>query len=80
MAPPARTDEELARAKAIGERIRELRRSRKMSATKLAGKADMTADHLFALERGEHVAFERTLRRLARALGVKLHDLTGEAS
>lgn len=61
--------EDKARAEAIGDRIRRCRSHRKMTRAAVAVKADVSVDHLGALERGENLPHDRTLNRIAAALG-----------
>jgi transcriptional regulator with XRE-family HTH domain len=73
------TEEQLERARAIGARIRAHRARRAWSVAQLAVQAGISSDHLYTLERGEHVAQQRTLSRIAEALHEPLATLTGEA-
>ena len=75
MAPPKRTDEELAKAAEIGARIRRLRLAQKLTLQQLAVRANMHGDHLRELEHGRHVAYRHTLDRIATALGTTGHYL-----
>lgn len=68
MAPP-KSEEQLTKQKEVGSRIRRCRKTRKLSATQVASAAGIGTDHLYALERGDHAAYEHTLRRIATALG-----------
>lgn len=81
MAPPKRTVEELADAEQLGARIRNFRKTLGLSVDQVAVRAGISSDHLATLERGRHVAYERTLRRVAKALGTSLVWLqTGKKS
>jgi transcriptional regulator with XRE-family HTH domain len=64
---------------AIGARIRKQRLAKKMRQVDLASKAQMSWRHLIRMERGEGGEPKtETLDRIAKALGVKRSDLTGE--
>jgi len=63
------TEEQLERARARGALIRAARMARAWSVAQLAVNAGVSSDHLYTLERGEHVAQQRTLHRIAKALG-----------
>lgn len=75
---PRRTPEDKQRARDIGARIRARRRELKKGITKVAGDAGVSADHLYNLERGEHLAYGRTLSRIATALRTSVSALTGD--
>lgn len=55
----------------LGSAIRDARRSKKWSITDLAGKASVSRDVLYLLERGQSVSIEAAVR-LASALGMRL--------
>jgi len=61
-----------------GDRLRELRQRRKISADRLARAADLTTHHIFRLEREArpHV-WGITIAKLARALGTTADYLLG---
>jgi transcriptional regulator with XRE-family HTH domain len=61
--------------KQLGQKIRELRKERRMSQTELAQKADVALMTISRLERGEHDPHVRTLWQIARGLGVPLLEL-----
>lgn len=61
--------------KAVGNRIREARRARKMTQTVLADKARLPQSHVCRLEQGRHAATEDTIARIAKVLRVKLGEL-----
>lgn len=75
---PRRSAADLERAKEIGARIRARRRGLKLNVTKVASSAGVSADHLYNLERGVHIAYGRTLTRIAKALRTSVSELTGE--
>lgn len=71
MAPPKRTDEEMAKARETGARIRKCRLARGFrTAVAPAVLAEIDPDHWRAIERGENVAYPQTMRRIARALAL----------
>ncbi len=65
---------ELAR-KALGERLRRLREAAGLTQVELAKRAGVGRVTVVRIENGRMDARTETLRRLARALGVKLADL-----
>jgi len=65
--------------KQLGQKIRELRKERRMSQTELAEKADVALMTISRLERGKHDPHMRTLWRIARSLGVPLLELIRSA-
>lgn len=63
--------------KILGESIRTCRKNAGLSQEKLAEKADLHHNFVGELERGEKAATIDSLIKIARALGVKVRDLTG---
>ncbi len=59
----------------LGERIRALRKEVELTQEQLAEKADVSVNFIGNAERGESAASVKTLRRIAKALGVNLKDL-----
>jgi len=59
----------------LGERIRMLRKAVGLTQERLAEKADLSVNFIGNTERGENVPSLKTLRRVAKALGVHLKDL-----
>ena len=57
------------------ERLKALRRLRAMSQQELADAANVGRNTISRIERGETGAHGRTLRRLAKALGVGVEEL-----
>ena len=72
---PRRTD---AVAKALGQRIRELRTSRGWSQERLADEAGMHRTYMWGIEQGARNPSLRHLARLSAALGVPLQSLFEE--
>jgi transcriptional regulator with XRE-family HTH domain len=64
-------------AQQFGKRIRRARETRGMTQSELADAADVGANYVPRLERGEMVPSVEAAWRLARALGVSLDDLCG---
>ena len=58
-------------------RLRQIRTRRKMTQEALAIKADVSRAYLSRLEMGRHDPPLSLLRRLAKALGVKVGELVG---
>ena len=58
-----------------GGRLRELRETAMLSQSELAKMAGITQAAVSGFERGERRAQPRTVRRLAKALGVEPNDL-----
>lgn len=66
-------------AKKISQNIKELRGDIGWNQAKLAAEADITAAALSKIEQGEdRVPTVVVLRKLANALGVQVHEITGE--
>ena len=65
--------------KRLGQRIRELRKKRRMNQTELAEKADVALMTISRIERGEHDPHIKTLARIAKGLGVPLFELMRSA-
>jgi XRE family transcriptional regulator, regulator of sulfur utilization len=62
--------------KALGETIRCLRKEAGLSQEALAEKADLHHNYVGELERGEKAATVDTLVKIAKALNVRVRDLT----
>jgi transcriptional regulator with XRE-family HTH domain len=60
---------------ALGQAIKELRRERKLSLEKLAGKADLSANYLSDIERGTRNVGAKSIFAIARALSVHVSVL-----
>jgi transcriptional regulator with XRE-family HTH domain len=65
--------------KRLGQRIRELRKERRMSQTELAEKAGVALMTISRLERGEHDPHMRTLSQIAKGLDVPLFNVMRSA-
>lgn len=63
----------------IGERIKSLRRSTKLSQERLAELADLSVDTISGIERGKNLPSYETYSKLAKAFGLKVADLTNES-
>lgn len=61
--------------KAVGKKIRGLRRNAGLTQVALSEKADVEANTIARLERGEHTPSTLTLQKLAKALNVKVSDI-----
>jgi len=61
--------------RALGGRIRQFRKARKLSQEKLAFAADLTQHYLSQIEKGERNVSVITIRALAKALGVAIAEL-----
>jgi len=62
----------------FGEKIRKLRRERKLSQAKLAAQVGMNSNHLSRLERGVGLPSTEILKRLAHALEASIDYLLSE--
>ena len=62
--------------KILGETIRSLRKNASLSQEVLAEKADLHHNYVGELERGEKAATVDTLIKIARALNLRVSDLT----
>ncbi len=63
-------------AKNIGQRLREIRRSRHLTSKEVAERAGITPQSLSRIERGHHDVVFTTLRKILAAMGCTLKDLT----
>jgi len=61
----------------IGERIRELRKKKKMAGVQLATRAGVNQSYLSKLERGQAGFSEEGLEKIAKALGTDVAGLFG---
>lgn len=71
--PPAGKNSNIV--KAVGARIRELRKARRMAQKTLAAKAGISVSFLSMIERGERAPHIETIGHLADALGVAVPAL-----
>lgn len=62
------------------ERLKELRRLRALSQEELAEEAGIGRATLSRIERGETGAHGRTLRKLAKVLGVGVEEIVGKGA
>jgi transcriptional regulator with XRE-family HTH domain len=62
----------------FGENLRRLRKDRRLSQEALAEAANMTADYLGFIERGDNVPTLTVMLKLAKALNVDAGDLLAE--
>jgi transcriptional regulator with XRE-family HTH domain len=65
--------------KALGRRVAELRRAKDLSVPALAAKAQMDRTYLWRVEDGQSFPPVPRLMKLARALGVEVGALLGDA-
>jgi putative transcriptional regulator len=56
----------------LGERVRELRKKRRLTQVQLAERCDIPQSRISAIEKGSHVPNVETVIRLARALDFKV--------
>ena len=63
-------------SKILGEAIRAERIKSGLSQEQLAEKADLSRNYIGNAERAEYKITVETLARIARALGLTVHDLT----
>ena len=61
------------------EKLKELREARALSLRELANEAGVGHNTIYRIEHGQGNALPRTVRRLAKALGVEPRQLTKEA-
>src|SRR6185295_4075699 len=66
------SDINLVRARAIGEKLRTVRRERQMSLRELANTADMSASMLSQIETGKAYPSVRSIYNIAKALSVSV--------
>lgn len=64
----------------LGKQVRKLRQDRELSQEQLAAKANLTHATVSRIERGAHEGTMRTIRKLAKALGVSAEELIGGAN
>lgn len=62
----------------IGEAIRKERKRMKLTQEKLAERADLHPNYMGRVERGEEHVSIISLRRIAKALNVRVRDLVAE--
>ena len=62
----------------IGEAIRKQRKRMKLTQEKLAERADLHPNYLGRVERGEEHVSLISLRRIAKALNVRVRDLVAD--
>ena len=62
----------------LGEAIRTRRKEAEFSQEKLAERADLSTVFISRIERGKESPSLDSLVKVARALGVRVHDLTRE--
>lgn len=60
-----------------GRKIRALRRKLRLSAGEVAFRAGLTPNHIYVLERGEKIARQDTMQRIAHVLNSTVEQLTG---
>jgi transcriptional regulator with XRE-family HTH domain len=65
-------------AEAFGTRVREMREARGMSQEALAKLAEMQQPQLSQIESGKRFARLDTIKKLARAFGVSVHELIND--
>jgi transcriptional regulator with XRE-family HTH domain len=63
----------------FGRTVRIMRDSAKLTQMELAEKADLTLNYVGEIERGEKLASLETVLRLARAFGLRGHELLARA-
>lgn len=61
-------------------RIREIRKERRITQTELSQRANITQPYLHDLELGRRGAKPETLERIADALGVEVSEIVGESA
>ena len=74
-APPSALLQEAAWAERVGNRIRDLRESAGLTQSELARRAGLLQSYISRLENGEGSVSERTLRKIARALRVRIERI-----
>jgi transcriptional regulator with XRE-family HTH domain len=74
-----RTDDEDRRLKALGQAIRDVRKSRSVSQEALAHNAGIDRSHMGKIERGERNVTALNLLRVAKALGVQPSEIFSKA-
>ncbi len=63
-----------------GDRLREARDDADLSQRELGEKAGVSPDTILRMEAGEGGAYGRTVRKIAKALGMEYEDLVEDAS
>lgn len=71
-----RTTNDKAIKRAFGHRLRTVRNRRRLTQQALADRASLTMNYVFRLERGDRNPTLLVLHDLARALRVRVRDLT----
>ena len=59
----------------IGEKIKKLRESKKLTQEALARKAEIASSSVYKLERGKHTPSIKTLSKIASALDTSINEL-----
>jgi transcriptional regulator with XRE-family HTH domain len=62
----------------VGENIRTIRRRAHLTQEQLAEKTDLNTNYVGEIERAEKKITLETLEKVAKVLGVRISDLTGE--
>jgi transcriptional regulator with XRE-family HTH domain len=62
----------------VGENIRTTRRRAHLTQEQLAEKTDLNTNYIGEIERAEKKITLETLEKVAKVLGVRISDLTGE--
>lgn len=62
-------------AEKVGARIRQIRKSQKLTQAQLAEKTDLSDDYIGAIERGSRSPSLEVLEKIAQALQISLKDL-----
>lgn len=62
----------------VGAKVRKLRKERGLTQDEFADRCGLHRAHMGEIERGESNITLRTLKTLADALGVKMHDVLGK--
>lgn len=80
MGPMCKTDGKFlaARAQWIGDKIRVLREKRDWTQTDLAEASGLPQSHISRLEAGKHSPSNVTLKKIAKALRISVHELDYE--
>jgi transcriptional regulator with XRE-family HTH domain len=63
--------------RAVGERIKEIRKKKGLTQDQLADRTGLNRAHLYRLESGKQSMTLRTLKLIADTLGVRARDLIG---
>jgi len=76
---PGQTESLEKRAGWIGQRIKKLRKEAELTQEELSERSDLPQSHICRLELGQHSPSQKTLKKIAEALKVRISDIDPSA-